>query len=279
MRTAAAAICFLLVLLRGAVAAGSDPEFQSDRPIHFVDRLGVNTSNSERFVSFGKCEREGVREISILLKHSRAEEMWAYLPRGQPSGSCQWHEVGRNEQSGADEAYVEVDWAYLQMLMAGNSAVHLYHFHPLAFFDYARSSPSDKGGKSSDHEILTDLRFSMPSPADIHFMMEITSRFHRRHPRGGDIRNRVVTPYGIVDYALTEAGRVKYESDKDARTQGLYIKYVAASALGDESIEAIVARHGDDFARSMNALAEDLNTEYLRVTYSCSGKTSSECGC
>ena len=267
MRTAAAVVFFLLILLRGAVAAGSDPGIQSDRPIRFVDRLGVNTSNSERYVVYGKCENEGVREISTLLKQSKTEEMWAYLPRGQPSGSCQWHEVGRNEQSGTDEAYVGVDWAYLEMLMAENSAVHLYHFHPLAFFDYAKASPSDKSGKSFDRKLAADLRFSMPSPADIHFMMEMTFRFYQRHPRGGVIRNRVITPYGSVDYALTEAGRAKYESDKDARTQGLYIKYVAASALGDENIEAIVARHPDDVARSMNRLVEALNTEYLRVVF------------
>jgi len=98
--------------------------------------------------------------------------------------------------------------------------------------------------------------------------MEITSRFHQYHPRGGDIKNSVVTPYGIVDYALTEAGRAKYESDKDARTQGLYIKYVAASALGDESIEAIIAQNSSDIALSMKELVEVLNTQYLRLVFS-----------
>ncbi len=88
--------------------------------------------------------------------------MWAYLPRSQPSGSCQWHEVGRNEQSGTDEAYVDVDWAYVEMLMAENSAVHLYHFHPLAFFDYAKASPSDRRDKSFDRNITEYLQVAFP---------------------------------------------------------------------------------------------------------------------
>lgn len=256
MRTALAVVSFFLVVLPGIVAAA---ENQPDRPIRTVDALAVNVSNAERYVAPGKCEHEGVAEISELLKQSKIEEMWAFILRRQPSGSCEWHEIGRNEQSGTDEAYVDVDWNYLDVLIAGNEVIYLYHFHPLAFFDYAVSSRG---------RVVDDLKFSMPSPADIHFMMEITSRFYLRHPGGGDIRNRVVTPYGIVDYALTEAGRVKYESDKDARTQGLYIKYVAASALGDESIEAIVAEHPNDFAQSMKRLVESLNTRYLRIAFS-----------
>lgn len=189
MRTAAGVVFFLLILLRGAVAGGSDPALQSDRPIRVVDRLSVNTSNTERYVVFRQCEREGVRHISTLLKQSNTEEMWAFLPRGRPSGYCQWHELGRNEQP----------------------------------------------------------------------------RFYQAHPRGDDIRNKVVTPNGIADYALTDAGRAKYDSDKDARTRGLYIEYDAASALGNESIEGIVAEHPDDFARSMGRFVEALNTKYLRV--------------
>lgn len=269
MRKAVAVASFPLIFLRVAIAAGlSDPGIQPDRPIRVVERLGVNTSNSQRYIAYRKCENDGVREILELLKQSQTEEMWAFLPQDQASSSCQWHEVGRNERTGTDEAYVDIDWAYLETLMAGSRAVHLYHFHPLSFFEYARSSPSDRGDKSHRQAIVADLKFSMPSPADIYFMMEITSRFHQRHPEGGDIRNRVVTPYGVVDYALTDSGLFKYESDKDARTQGLYIKYVAASALDDESIEAIVAEYPDDLARSMHRLVEILNTEYLRIEFS-----------
>ena len=262
MRTAIAVVSLLSILLQEAVAAGN----RLERPIRVVESLRVNASNSDRNVAHDKCEDEGIREITDLLRQSSIEEMWAFLPRGQPSGSCQWHEVGRDEQSGSDQANVDVDWEYLEALMKENQAVYLYHFHPLAFFDYAKASPSRRGDESIRRQIIYDLKFSMPSPADIHFMMEITFRFYQRQPPGGDIRNRVVTPYGIVDYALTEAGRVKYESDKDARTQGLYIKYVAASALDDGSIEMIVAEEPGDIARSMKRLVATLNTKYLRVT-------------
>lgn len=263
MRTALAAASLLLILLPPACAAGA----RSDRPVRLVGSLVVNGSNSERAVTHGKCEREGVREIRSLLERSRIEELWAFLPRAGVAGVCQWHEVGRNEQSGADKALVDVDWTYLEALMAANEAIHLYHFHPKSFFDYANSPPASRRQDSFERAMITDLKFSMPSPADIHFMMEITSRFRKLHPRGGDIRNRVVTPYGIVDYALTEAGRARYESDKDARTQGLYIKYVAASALDDASIEAIVVSRPGDMAASMRRLIARLNTKFLRIEH------------
>ena len=258
---------FLPAVQRGAGANQPGAASPSHRPIRVVASLTVNASNAERLVVAGKCESDGVREIAALLSRSRIEELWAYLPQAPSSGPCQWHEVGRNEHSADDGAYVDVDWTYLESLMAGNRAIHLYHFHPLVFFDHANSRVSDAPNDSSSEALVTDLKFSMPSPADIHFMMEITSRFHRYHPRGGTIRNSVVTPYGIVEYGLTDAGRVKYESDKDARTQGLYIKYVAASALSDERLEAIVSRRSSDIAQAITDLVEVLNTRYLKLTF------------
>lgn len=257
-----------LSMIPGVGAAESVRARRPDRPVQLVPRLEINAENAKRFVTHGKCEREGIREIAALLTGSRIEELWAFLPVGPASGACEWHEIGRNERSGSDQAYVDVDWEYLDALMRVNDRVHLYHFHPLAYFDFTNRSASGVRGTSTEAAMVTDLKFAMPSPADIHFMMEITSRFRGYRPRGGEIVNRVVTPYGVVDYALTDAGRAKYETDKDARTQGLYIKYVAASALEDESIRAIVKRHSGDMAISMQELVERLNTRYLRITLS-----------
>ncbi len=80
MRTAAGVVFFLLILFRGAVAGGSDPALQSDRPIRVVDRLSVNTSNTERYVVFRRCERQAVRDISTLLKQSNIEGIVAEHP-------------------------------------------------------------------------------------------------------------------------------------------------------------------------------------------------------
>lgn len=257
----------LLAVCRATTAIGSDAGATSGRPVRIVTSLAVNASNTERLVAVGICEDEGVREIGVLLTRSKIEELWAFLPEAPSSEPCQWHEVGRNEHSADDGAYVDVDWTYLESLMAENLAVHLYHFHPLAFFDYAKSRASGEKERPLSTALVTDLKFSMPSPADIHFMMEITSRFHRYHPSAGNIENSVVTPYGIVEYGLTDAGRVKYESDKDARTQGLYIKYVAASALDDGGLEKIIARHSGDMTSAINELVEVLNSRYLKLTF------------
>jgi hypothetical protein len=171
------------------------------------------------------------------------------------------------------DALVHIDWDYLALLMASESELNLYHFHPLAYFECADQAACAKRRQSqgdpaaTDAPMISNLIFSMPSPADIHFMMETTWQFHQHHTNGGVIRHRVVTPHGTVEFALTEAGFAKYASDRGARTQGLYIKWVAASKLGEERIRIIVDESAGDFAGALQRLVESLNTRYLRVTY------------
>lgn len=65
------------------------PAVHTDRPIRHVETLTVNTSNSERYVADDTCEAEGIEEIRRLVKLSRFEEMWVFLPRAQPSERCE----------------------------------------------------------------------------------------------------------------------------------------------------------------------------------------------
>jgi hypothetical protein len=196
--------------------------------------------------------------------------MWAYLPGA--SGSGEWHEIGRDEVSDLQEAFVGVDWGYLETLMAQNSRLTLYHFHPLSYFECSAHAPCAARLEAleetafRDERLISDIKFSMPSPADVHFMMEITWQFYQLHPRGGAIEHRVVTPHGIVDYAVTEAGFAKYASDRGARTQGLYIKWVAASKLADDSIQSIIDSSPSNITDALALVVESLNTPYLRVT-------------
>ena len=271
----------LFLLLQLATAAGADatttstaePKSKHMRPVTYVNQLQVNTDNSERYVTVGVSEADGIRSLQSILMQSRFEEMWVYVPAAGSSGSGEWHEIGRDEKTGAHDARVRIDWDYLALLMARERELNVYHFHPLAFFecadqaDCARQRQSQERPSATDSPTISSLIFSMPSPADIHFMMETTWRFRQHHPDGGVIRHRVVTPHGTVEYALTEAGFAKYASDRGARSQGLYIKWVAASKLDEERVRTIVDESAGDFAGALRRLVDSLNTRHLRVIH------------
>lgn len=246
-----------IALLLAATAAAAEPV----RPIRYTTELRANAANAERYVVQGVCERRGVGQMQEILQHAHFEEMWAFLP-----GGCQWHEIGREEKSGDDRATLRVDMAYLETLMAENDEVRVYHFHPLKYFECASAS-CPRGGRW-----VTDLVFSMPSASDVHFMMEVTSRFYRKRRDGGTIGHRVVTPYGVVDYGLTARGLAKYDAERDGRSEGLYITWVVASALDDERVRQLVEEHPGGIASAIRRLSQTLNTEFLRVVYTPNGE-------
>jgi hypothetical protein len=254
---------------RSASGAGGELARQIKYSLHLL----ANNSNAERYVVNGVCEPRGVREISKILKRSDFEEMWAFLPRARGTQDCQWHEIGREEKSDSDSANVRVDKAYLDELMAENTEIHLYHFHPLRYFECAahadcpqRAAARQAG--SFDERWITDLVFSMPSPSDVHFMMDVTSHFYRRHQGRGTIKHKVVTPYGVVDYGLTDKGLAKYDAERHSRSEGLYITWVVASGLANDRVELVVKDHPGSIIAAVRRLAQTLNTEYLRVVHS-----------
>jgi hypothetical protein len=272
------AVALLLIGgITGSSMAADAPGAEPVRQIRYSTELRANASNTERYVADGVCERRGVQQMSEILKRADFEEMWAFLPRPHGARSCQWHELGREETAERDSATLRVDMAYLQKLMSENAEVHVYHFHPLKYFECASRASCPQRALAGEHRPfdrrwITDLLFSMPSPSDVHFMMDVTSRFYRRYQPGGTIKHRVVTPYGVVDYALTEKGLAKYDAERNSRSEGLYITWVVASALDDERVEGVIKEHPDSIAGGIRRLAQTLNTEYLRVVYLPSGQ-------
>ncbi len=107
----------------------------------------------------------------------------------------------------------------------------------------------------------------MPSPEDIYFMMDVTWQYDQERAGTGRLINRVVTPYGIVDYALTPAGKQRFANDRHLRTAGLYIKLVAANAMVDDNIEGSIARHPDSVEDALREVVDKLNSPYIRADY------------
>ncbi|MFQ5938417.1 MAG: hypothetical protein ACE5LB_18605, partial [Acidiferrobacterales bacterium] len=149
-----------------------------DVPAKQVDRLGINTSNRVRLVVENRCEADGIRDLLELLKVSQYEEMWAFVPAGAPDSTCTWYEIGREVKSVAGEATVRVDRDFLTGLMRQRDEVHLYHFHPLAYFSRCvkQTGCDALGLPISPHQIsreglIANLRYAMPSSEDIYFMM------------------------------------------------------------------------------------------------------------
>lgn len=257
---------------QGTAQAVSTSIAEPVREIRHAPHLRTNPTNLERDVVGGLCESEAIRQIAGILQQSETEEMWIFLPRAHVTRQCQWHEIGREERSDADGSYVRVDMAYVKQIIAENDEVHFYHFHPRKYFECAsqddcrRQSASAQSG-DFDQRWITDLLYSMPSPSDVHFMMDLTSRFHRRHQGRGTIKHMLVTPYGVVDYELTDKGLAKFDAERHGRSEGLYITWVTASALADDRLQRIAQDRAGGIAQAVRRLAQTLNSEYLRVQF------------
>lgn len=240
-------------------------------PLANADRLSVNLGNLERQVVRGKPELAGIAEIAALLQHARYEEIWAFIP-GDEHEQPTWYEIGRDVEETVDGMAIRVDRPFLRKLMREHSDIHLYHFHPLSYFE--RCAPASDCGYAavpqradqvSRRGFIANMRYAMPSPEDIYFMMDMSWEFKRIRGGAGTIRHRVVTPYGVVDYALTPEGQARFDADRNLRTGGLYIALVAGNALLDESIAGIVDRVSGEGDRVLTQLSKLLSSRYLRV--------------
>jgi hypothetical protein len=263
----------LLGLAAPAAAHGpAEPAAEPARAAAFSTYLRANASNTERYIVKDVCEREGIRQIARILQRSEVEEMWAFLPH-----ECEWHEIGRAERSEAAKSVLRVDMEYLAGLMAASADIHLVHFHPMRYFECAARADCPKRARAGraampDKRWITDLVYSMPSPSDVLFMMNVTSRYQRKHQPHGSMSHKVVTPYGVIDYGLTAEGLARYDSERNGRSQGIYIPMVMASALDDDRVEKVVNENPRSIASAVPQLARSLNTRFLRVEHTAHSK-------
>jgi len=234
-------------------------------------RLRVNIANLERIIVKEKSEDSGILEIMKLLRDSHYEEMWAFIPH-LDNGT--WHEIGRDIIETVDGMAIRVDRHYLRELMLQYPQIHLYHFHPLSYFERCQPEVpcSDNRLPTRLDQIsvsgfIDNVRYAMPSPEDIYFMMDISWEFDRVRNGSGMLRHRVVTPYGTVEYGLTKAGMERYKGDRNLRTGGLYISLIAGNALMDDAIAAHVSRSPGNIYEILSATTGDMTSPYLTVKW------------
>lgn len=255
-------------------------------PKYNPDSLGTPISTSdlrsslERTIAENQCESQGIQRIVESVKSSNFETMWVYIPEAESPTKCQWIEIGQGEYGGdAAAAIVKVKRGYLAKLMAAHTQLHLYHSHPLDYFEQCEDTNSCgefsvpmTTDKLSEKGLISNLRYSMPSPNDVAFMMEVTREFEEHRADGGKIRNRVVTPYGIVDYSLTEEGKrrlrkVGMEGKEGRWGFDTYIRTRLSYGLTDGDLRSNIHTNPGDITRALEQLAESLSNRYLQLTY------------
>lgn len=215
-----AALGIITLSVWADVISASIHENRLNVPVEYSSRLVVNKINSKRYI-VNKGEKEGIKDIGYLVKTSKYEESWAYLPTKK-----QWVEVGLDECVRLQESskpffsYLSIDTLFdmiglntglesaketstglmldtknLENLMKENNNLVLYHFHP------------------KDEVCIYPAAHAMPSPQDLISMIGQTNKYLKYQPKGS-ITFKVCSPSGIVEYCLTEKGKTQFH-DKD----------------------------------------------------------------
>lgn len=152
----------------------------SSRPLVAEPVLSTNERNATRHFA-ELAEEEGIDHIQRLLATSAMEEQWAYLPDRQV-----WIEIGIDEAG----PQVQTDVDYLRQVLASSARVHLYHFHPARYFEPGLNAT---------------IALALPSPADVESSVKIAKLQQALNPQS-EVRNYVVSPYGVVEYGPTPLG-------------------------------------------------------------------------
>lgn len=225
------------------LAEGTVPTSIS-RPL-VVDRfLVTNDQNATRYVALAG-EDDGIAHIRSLLVTAAVEEQWAFLPDQQL-----WIEIGIGE----GEGHVETDVQYLRLLLSGASRVHLYHFHPARYFEPGMNPT---------------LALALPSPADVESSVKI-SKLREEANFEADVRNYVVSPYGVVEYQPTPLGGARMYAETThprASIERDLLTLVALRRSEFNLLRMIGAAPGAGPIEIISELCSQLSSEFYRMEF------------
>ncbi|MCP5005315.1 MAG: hypothetical protein GY941_15475 [Planctomycetes bacterium] len=182
-----------------------------------VNGLLVNGDNSYRSIVY-KNEKSGIEDLRNLLKSSRMEECWIYLPFKE-----KWVEVGRGEapEKKLDNRYVtkvSIDVQFMEGLMAKNSLLVVYHIHPTytLLLEDKKKERRERGylmtvNEGEKERVLFFMKRAFPSEQDLGNMIENSLVFYGENPHG-NITFKICSHYGVTEYSLTEKGKSSFVS-------------------------------------------------------------------
>ncbi|HVY52320.1 MAG TPA: hypothetical protein VHA07_12275 [Devosia sp.] len=223
--------------------------------VRFQQALRIDADDTARDL-IGISQAEGVRQIRQLGQSTRVEEAWAYVPQ-----AGFWVEIGiygRDDLSLGP--LVELDVALLGGLIAAFDRVDIYHLHPdstfAAAFGVTTLYPSDTPVAMLDDTGKTAVGLAVPSPSDIETAIDIALLQDELHP-SSEVRNHVVTPYGVVQYELTARGRTDIALNLGNPIRSLDSSLITMSAIRRAPFN-IVRTADENAAMTIGGLIEAL---------------------
>jgi hypothetical protein len=259
-------IAALAALALAGAAAGA--EFIPKAPATVkAASLRINTENEVKY-RVHKCEAEGIADIRNLV--SPFEEFWAFLP-----GFCTWIELGILEEirgsirRGRDgkcrppSTISGIKTKDVAALIAASSELVLYHPHPTNAAITGHVLKFRPGGFSPAciAEASTEtLEAALPGIPDLGSLFRFAAIFYRRHG-SGHFAERILSVYGVSEYAMTGLGRDAMQSGQFAsrvrRDMRRYLQIRAS--LGEADYKAGPSPQLN--AKRIGALLEKLNHE------------------
>jgi hypothetical protein len=215
----------------------------SARPLARESSFRVNSANAVRAVIV-RSESSGVSEIATLALEARLEEAWAYLP-----DHALWVEIGENERDLGDSAEVEIDSAYLTLLIAAFGGVHIYHFHPRHLFAVGAAAdavnPLSTLATSLAPGALGMIAHALAGPTDVATSVQIAALSTRIAPQAR-VQHFVLSPYGVVSYGLTTQGLRRVGANRGPLRDDFALHVV---------LSAWIALSADNIAKTVRKLA------------------------
>lgn len=142
-----------------------------------VEKLAVNRRVDTRLLVSNKCEKDGERELYALASASPVEESYIFIP-----SSCLWIEVGFDEHPTS----VRLDEHLVEAISRWHPSVILYHIQPDASLGISNLFPSYR-------DLISLVLFNALAVLN----------------SAPEIRHRIVTSLGVVQYEFSDRLRVR----------------------------------------------------------------------
>ncbi len=181
-------------------------------------KLEINIENNVK-KRIHKCEADGIHDIRNLT--SPFEELWAFIP-----SKCTWIELGILEEIRGGIGYDRYGNCRPPSTVSGIkkqdvielfneiSELVFYHPHPtnLAITNHFISARGAGNLTQSclDQAKSETLEAALPGIPDLASLFQFSRIFHGLHPHGR-FAERIVSAYGITEYAVTERGKKAIE--------------------------------------------------------------------
>ena len=213
-----AAAAALAVSIMAGSAGGA--EFVPKAPATVkAAKLQINTENKVKY-RVHKCAAAGIEDIRKLA--SPFEEFWAFVP-----GKCTWIELGileeirggirqgRDGKCRAPSTVSGIKKKDVIALIAETSELVLYHPYPTNASIVNQVLKAGVGAGLSAaclrQASLETLAAALPGIPDLSSLFQFARIFYRRHP-DGRFAERIVSAFGVTEYAMTKRGRNAMET-------------------------------------------------------------------